>query len=171
MENKCGGREAPSREDMQGQSVRGTWPDCSSLWLELHGPNKIRDAQPLKPSAAAKPVTRRKAWDGPKRRVPKAPSREHAPAGQRNGEARDGLKGRGGPTKVATAVRLLTIKIIFGKDGGIMMAMFFAQRVILGKTTFANVPKALKAGVAEVLIDSGLPELVPTEYGGTADGE
>ena len=126
---------------------------------------------------AAQPLRRRearnapKAWNGPKRRVPKAPSREHAPAGQRNGEARDGLKGRGGPTKVATAVRLLTIKIIFGKDGGIMMAMFFAQRVILGKTTFANVPKALKAGVAEVLIDSGLPELVPTEYGGTADGE
>ena len=47
-----------------------------------------------------------------------------------------------------------------------MMAMFFAQRVILGKTTFEQVPKALKAGVAEVLIDSGLPELVPTEYGG-----
>ena len=23
----------------------------------------------------------------------------------------------------------------------------------------------------QVLIDSGLPELVPTEYGGTADGE
>ena len=40
-----------------------------------------------------------------------------------------------------------------------MMAMFFAQRVILGKTTFANVPKALKAGVVEVLIDSGLPVL------------
>ena len=51
-----------------------------------------------------------------------------------------------------------------------MMAMFFAQRVILGKTTFEQVPKALKKGVAEVLIDSGLPELVPTEYGGTADG-
>ncbi|MDY3243374.1 MAG: hypothetical protein SOX38_05530, partial [Candidatus Limiplasma sp.] len=67
-----------------------------------------------------------------------------------------------------TAVRLLTIKIIFGKDGILMMAMFFAQRVILGKTTFENVPKALKAGVAEVLIDSGLPELVPAEYGGTA---
>ena len=86
----------------------------------------------------------------------------------RRREARDGLKGRGGPTKVATAVRLLTIKIIFGKDGILMMAMFFAQRVILGKTTFENVPKALKAGVAEVLIDSGLPELVPAEYGGTA---
>ncbi len=48
-----------------------------------------------------------------------------------------------------------------------MMAMFFAQRVILGKTKFEQVPKALKAGVAEVLIDSGLPELVPPEYGGT----
>lgn len=74
-------------------------------------------------------------------------------------------------SRIATVVRLLTIKIIFGKDGILMMAMFFAQRVILGKTTFENVPKALKAGVAEVLIDSGLPELVPTEYGGTADGE
>ena len=52
-----------------------------------------------------------------------------------------------------------------------MMAMFFAQRVILGKTTFEQVPRALKKGVAEVLIDSGLPELVPTEYGGTADVE
>lgn len=53
----------------------------------------------------------------------------------------------------------------------VMMAMFFAQRVILGKTAFDQVPKALKKGVAEVLIDSGLPELVPSEYGGTADAE
>lgn len=49
-----------------------------------------------------------------------------------------------------------------------MMAMFFAQRVILGKTAFEDVPAALKAGCAEVLIDSGLPELVSEEYGGTA---
>lgn len=48
-----------------------------------------------------------------------------------------------------------------------MMAMFFAQRVILGKTEFNSVPNTLKAAVAEVLLDSGLPELVPTEYGGT----
>lgn len=78
---------------MQGQSVHGTWPDCSSLWLELHGPNKIRDAQPLKPSAAAKPVTRRKAWNGPQERGPKAPSREHAPKGQRSGEAHNAPSG------------------------------------------------------------------------------
>lgn len=50
----------------------------------------------------------------------------------------------------------------------IMMAMFFAQRVILGKTEFNAVPKALKKQVAEILIDSGLPEMVPTEFGGTA---
>lgn len=51
----------------------------------------------------------------------------------------------------------------------IMMAMFFAQRVILGKTEFDAVPKALKKQVAEILIDSGLPELVPSEFGGTKD--
>lgn len=45
-----------------------------------------------------------------------------------------------------------------------MMAMFFAQRVILGKTEFKDVPKALKSQVAEILMDSGLTELVPEEY-------
>ena len=50
----------------------------------------------------------------------------------------------------------------------LMMAMFFAQRVILGKTAFAEVPAALQQGCAEVLIDSGLPELVPAKFGGTA---
>ncbi len=45
-----------------------------------------------------------------------------------------------------------------------MMAMFFAQRVILGKTTFDAVPRLLKTQVAEILIDSGLVELVPAEY-------
>ncbi len=49
-----------------------------------------------------------------------------------------------------------------------MMAMLFAQRVILGKTEFAAVPAKLKAQVAVILIDEcGLPELVPIEFGGT----
>lgn len=52
-----------------------------------------------------------------------------------------------------------------------MMAMFFSQRVILGKTEFDAVPKALKKQVAEILIDSGLPEMVPAEYGGTKDAK
>ena len=51
-----------------------------------------------------------------------------------------------------------------------MMAMLFAQRVILGKTEFTAVPTKLQAQVAEILINEcGLPELVPAEFGGTAD--
>ena len=50
-----------------------------------------------------------------------------------------------------------------------MMSMFFAQRVILGKTEFDAVPKALKKQVAEILIDSVLPEMVPAEFGGTKE--
>lgn len=57
-----------------------------------------------------------------------------------------------------------------------MMAMFFAQRVILGKSAFKDlpngatniVPPALEVQTAEILIDSGLPELVPVRLGGTA---
>jgi hypothetical protein len=62
----------------------------------------------------------------------------------------------------------LIIKLL-PQGGKEMMAMFFAQRVILGKTEFDQVPTTLKEKVAEILIDSGLPELVPTEYGGTAE--
>lgn len=52
----------------------------------------------------------------------------------------------------------------------IMMAMLFAQRVILGKCEFEQVPKKLQKQVAEILIDEcGMPELVPAEFGGTAD--
>ena len=69
--------------------------------------------------------------------------------------------------RISRFVILLLTKFL--KGGDIMMAMFFAQRVILGKTTFDQVPKALKKGVAEILIESGLPELVPSEYGGTSD--
>lgn len=52
----------------------------------------------------------------------------------------------------------------------IMMAMLFAQRVILGKCEFEQVPKKLKKQVAEILIDEcGMPELVPAEFGGAKD--
>lgn len=51
-----------------------------------------------------------------------------------------------------------------------MMAMLFACRVVEERTTFAKVPAKLKAPVAEIIInDFGLPELVPVEYGGTAE--
>lgn len=63
---------------------------------------------------------------------------------------------------------LATNIILILTGGNEMMAMLFAQRVILGKTDFTDVPAKLKAQVAEVLLDSGLPELVPEEYGGIA---
>ena len=56
------------------------------------------------------------------------------------------------------------LDLITGKGGVQLMAMFFAQRVILGKTEFSQVPDVLKAQVAEILIESGLPELVPPQY-------
>ncbi|WP_281425039.1 hypothetical protein [Paenibacillus tritici] len=40
-----------------------------------------------------------------------------------------------------------------------MVVMFFAQRVILGKTAYKDVPSTLKLGVLEVLTDSGLEYL------------
>ncbi len=41
-----------------------------------------------------------------------------------------------------------------------MMAMFFAQRVILGKTAYKDVPAKLRIRSRELLVDAGLPELV-----------
>lgn len=41
-----------------------------------------------------------------------------------------------------------------------MMAMFFAQRVILDKTKFNEVPTSLQPGVRDILVDSGLEFLI-----------
>ena len=59
-----------------------------------------------------------------------------------------------------------------------MMAMLYASKICMeaknpktGKPwEFADVPPKLKAQVAEILVNEcGLPELVPAEYGGTAE--
>ena len=64
----------------------------------------------------------------------------------------------------------LNVYFKFEKGSTEMMAMLFAQRVILGKTEFNDVPAKLKSQVADILINEcGLPELVPVEYGGTAE--
>lgn len=41
-----------------------------------------------------------------------------------------------------------------------MMAMIWAQQIMLGKRTFSQVPRLLKEKVKEILIDSGCEELV-----------
>ena len=54
----------------------------------------------------------------------------------------------------------LLFRIIVGKEGEEMMAMLWAQQIMLGKKTFAQVPKLLKEKVKEILIDSGMEEIV-----------
>ena len=54
----------------------------------------------------------------------------------------------------------LLFQILFGKGGEDMMAMLWAQQIMLGKKTFADVPRLLKDKVKEILMDSGMEELV-----------
>lgn len=42
----------------------------------------------------------------------------------------------------------------------LMMAMLWAQKIMLGKKTFADVPRLLKDQVREILIESGMEELI-----------
>ena len=54
--------------------------------------------------------------------------------------------------------------ILLQNDGGKeMMAMLWAQQIMLGKKTYSQVPRLLKDKVKEILIDSGTEELVTEE--------
>ncbi len=50
--------------------------------------------------------------------------------------------------------------ILYGKEGQTMMAMLWAQKIMYGKRTFAQVPRLLKDQVREILIESGMEELI-----------
>ena len=54
----------------------------------------------------------------------------------------------------------LLFLILFGKEAETMMAMLWAQKIMLGKKTFDDVPRLLKEQVKEILVESGLEELV-----------
>lgn len=77
---------------------------------------------------------------------------------------------------IRSALWDLFINIFAKKRGEIMMAIFFAQRVVLGKASFEVaygdpkfIPDVLKQAVADELKNSGLEFLVPKEYGGTKE--
>lgn len=53
----------------------------------------------------------------------------------------------------------LLFQILFRKGGEDMMAMLWAQQIMLGKKTFAQVPAKLREQVRELLVDSGVGEL------------
>lgn len=48
--------------------------------------------------------------------------------------------------------------LLLGDD--LMMAMLFAQKIILGKLEFKDVPAKLKEQVKEVLIECGCEEMI-----------
>lgn len=56
-------------------------------------------------------------------------------------------------------LKIFGLLVMSGKDKD-MMAMLWAQQIMLGKKTFAQVPRLLKEKVREVLIDSGCEDLV-----------
>ena len=59
----------------------------------------------------------------------------------------------------AVRERLLWAILQHTEGGILMMAMFFAQRVILGKTAYKDVPATLRPQVKELLDESGLGDL------------
>lgn len=56
-------------------------------------------------------------------------------------------------------LKIFGLLVTSGKEED-MMAMIWAQQIMLGKKTFAQVPRLLKEKVREVLIDSGCEDLV-----------
>lgn len=56
-------------------------------------------------------------------------------------------------------LNIFGLLVMSGKDED-MMAMLWAQQIMLGKKTYAQVPRLLKEKVREVLIDSGCEDLV-----------
>ena len=72
--------------------------------------------------------------------------------------------------RAAVCRLLINLIFIFYKGDLLMMAMLFACRVVEGRTEWDRVPAKLKPQVAEIIVgDFALPELVPVEFGGTAD--
>ena len=56
-------------------------------------------------------------------------------------------------------LKIFGLLVMSGKKED-MMAMLWAQQIMLGKKIFAQVPRLLKEKVREVLIDSGCEDLV-----------
>lgn len=56
--------------------------------------------------------------------------------------------------------RLLLIDLLTKKGEKIMLAMLWANQIIIGKKTFSQVPVRLKEQVREILIDAGCEDLI-----------
>lgn len=54
---------------------------------------------------------------------------------------------------------LINLILFLNRKDDFMMAMLWAQQIMLGKKEFKDVPRLLKESVKEILIDSGMGEL------------
>ena len=59
-------------------------------------------------------------------------------------------------TIIVLTILFILLQISGGKE---MMAMLWAQQIMLGKKTYGQVPRLLKDKVKEILEDSGMGEL------------
>jgi len=57
-------------------------------------------------------------------------------------------------------LRLAIIYLLLNKEEKTMLAMLWANQIILGKKTFSQVPAKLKNAVRELLIDAGCEDLI-----------
>lgn len=55
---------------------------------------------------------------------------------------------------------LINLILLLNRKDDFMMAMLWAQQIMLEKKNYADVPRLLKEQVKEILIDSGMGELV-----------
>ena len=51
------------------------------------------------------------------------------------------------------------------KEVLLMMAMLWAQKIMLGKKKYSDVPRLLKDQVGEILIESGMEHLIEEDGG------
>lgn len=54
---------------------------------------------------------------------------------------------------------LINLLLFLNRKDDFMMAMLWAQQIMLGKKKFEDVPRLLKEQVKEILVDSGMGEL------------
>lgn len=65
-----------------------------------------------------------------------------------------------GDKRVGLSMISNLIYLFLTKGGKEMMAMLWAQQIMLGKKKYSDVPRLLKNKVKELLIDSGCEDLV-----------
>ena len=60
---------------------------------------------------------------------------------------------------MASSITWFILQLFF-KEDVVMLAMLWANQIILGKKTFSQVPAKLKPQVREILIDAGCEDLI-----------